>query len=382
MNPETNNDTEQDHFTVNTGDVLFVNRNLKDEMGEYIRDENGKVQTELEDGWEVIELNALDPRTSREAVLLQNTKNPNEMKFYSEEQLKVLQDRAERSITERAAQAAASMLGEIDGKSQELANQEPISREEAEKIGEEAVEAVDREESNQSRGAAESLGSIADIMSGKHPSMKFDIGAAQERYQREKESRLISESDLSAAESVMQGVTRRFGIVMAHQDPRETVSERHNIEGSLVQESFAALDRMKRGSDPLAVSLEEGFLLASTRTSEAFAAIAQRLLSAESGLFDEKDLEAIRPVFDQIHAMARQQGPEGSHFAVAAFDIEQYANGLLNKNNHQPTRAYTALIGALAGMAGRIGPDAQHQAYSRLSGAIEHVGRFKKPESE
>ena len=106
--PATEQERQAEGYEINLGDVLYVKRNLKDpETGEYLLDENGKVQKKLEDGWEVIDTQYENPVTGRVEILLQNTANPDEAKPVPEWRLREVQEEAEESL---ASQAAARMI--------------------------------------------------------------------------------------------------------------------------------------------------------------------------------------------------------------------------------------------------------------------------------
>lgn len=157
MNPENSensNSSEQEaSFEIKTGDVLFVTRNLRTEDGEPLLDAEGKQQQKLEDGWEVIDINDIDdtddidPTILMEGVPLRNTANRKELKFYSMARLQAIQQQAKADVLSRASSVASEMLGEIDKHSIEIAEEEPrVTAAQAEKIGEEILEAAEVDE--------------------------------------------------------------------------------------------------------------------------------------------------------------------------------------------------------------------------------------------
>lgn len=116
MSPENQSPDQkaefEEHYEINPGDIVVVSRNLKNPDGTPRLGEDGKQMTELEDGWEVVNLNATNPNNGREGIMLRNTDNPDEFKFYSDRQIREIQKRHEDDIMNRASRAASGMLGE------------------------------------------------------------------------------------------------------------------------------------------------------------------------------------------------------------------------------------------------------------------------------
>jgi hypothetical protein len=145
MSPEESL-AQQEHetrFEINTGDVVFVSRNLKNEDGTPQLDAEGKQSKALEDGWEVVDMTAINPTNGREGIMLRNTNDPDELKFYSFNQLADIQSRAEHEIINRASSVASDMIKETGQISNESTEYETSSRDEAvEDLAEVAVEQV------------------------------------------------------------------------------------------------------------------------------------------------------------------------------------------------------------------------------------------------
>lgn len=375
MNIETSSPQHEHEIDreIKPGDVLFVSRNLKNEEGMPLLDDEGKQQTKLEDGWEVVDLAAINPSNGREGILLRNTNDSDELKFYSNNQLLDIQTRAEQQIMDRAANVATAMLGEIDQGSKEIAERESrIPTEEAEKIGEEVVEVAQKDVAN----TEPAVGTIADIMSGEKPGLKFDVEAAIERQRKEQEQALVPLGDLDPARAAMSEILRQFDMSRGNQEG--AIAFRHTLEANLVEESRHALNALKRGRNPHAVALEEGFLIASARTPDALRVIQSQLTSSE--LFNEADLDMLSSVFVDIATRMQRGGPEGEHFHELATRFDMLAENLLKANNGEATEACSAVMGMVIGLTGRIGPEAQGYAYQRLTTAIDDMRRFKKPE--
>lgn len=158
MNPEASppvhNSEHEETFEIHKGDVLFVKRNRRGADGKVLFDEEGKALTDFEDGWEVIDLKGVHPETNREGVMLQNTNNPDELKFYSESQLRAIQNGAEEF---KAAQAAARMLAlepqveSVEGDAILEKFRKEIEQDVGEKATEEVVEVA--EELDEAEGA-------------------------------------------------------------------------------------------------------------------------------------------------------------------------------------------------------------------------------------
>ena len=145
MSPEESL-AQQEHetrFEINTGDVVFVSRNLKNEDGTPQLNAEGKQSKALEDGWEVVDMTAINPTNGREGIMLRNTNDPDELKFYSFNQLADIQSRAEHEIINRASSVASDMIKETGQISNESTEYETSSRDEAvEDLAEVAVEQV------------------------------------------------------------------------------------------------------------------------------------------------------------------------------------------------------------------------------------------------
>ncbi|HWT40640.1 MAG TPA: hypothetical protein VN081_05250 [Dongiaceae bacterium] len=151
---------EVSDYEINTGDTMYVKRNLRDENGAFLRNAHGEIEKKLEDGWEVINLAFHNKQTGEVEVLLQNTANPDELKPVPAWRLREIQDEAEKQfdVESVAPSVAAELIGEIDQHSSEISEEEPrVTRQDAEEIGEEALEAahIDNPSDAESNGEVE-----------------------------------------------------------------------------------------------------------------------------------------------------------------------------------------------------------------------------------
>lgn len=123
-------ETEAD-YEVNVGDIMHVFRNVKDAEGAPAK--------KLEDGWEVVETDSINPATGMPEVLLRNTADPDALRFVPERRLKEVQEIAE------ARHAAANLMAEdlrtIDASTEAMIQHETEisperTREDFEEVGE------------------------------------------------------------------------------------------------------------------------------------------------------------------------------------------------------------------------------------------------------
>ncbi len=151
MNPETNQTPDSQErespYEINPSDVVFVSRNLKNADGTPQLDDEGNQVKKLEDGWEVVTLNGINPTNGREGIMLRNTNDPDELKFYSERQVRDIQRRAEEDIMSRARSAAVDLVGnqlEVKAETPDAASErhEVLVNEVGQDMGREATEEV------------------------------------------------------------------------------------------------------------------------------------------------------------------------------------------------------------------------------------------------
>lgn len=152
--PENSQQEREQPFEVNTGDIVYVERNQRDEHGNILRDKEGNPVTTLADGWEVIDAQYVDKRTGAVKVLVQDTADNNLMKFYTVEQLEHIQKKAEENLMPRATDVAKSIVNELETTSYETPEAEPVINEKiVEDLGEEALDdmGVNEPESSSSK---------------------------------------------------------------------------------------------------------------------------------------------------------------------------------------------------------------------------------------
>ncbi len=113
MTPEIKSNEVQetlDDFPIDNGDMLWVKKSVRDANGNRVLDETGKPIKNLQDNWEVVDADYVDPRDQKHKVVL---KNPNptvndELMLVDPWALRSIQQEAEDTLLQ-AAERARSM---------------------------------------------------------------------------------------------------------------------------------------------------------------------------------------------------------------------------------------------------------------------------------